>query len=94
MIAAIEDAKDQRDTLGGVFEVLGFGFPGIGSHVHYDRRLDALLATAIMSIPAIKSRSRDGFQVAALPGRSPMMRSSSTSVLTRPTNRAGGAEVG
>ncbi len=97
MISAIEDAKEQRDTLGGVFEVLGFGVPpGIGSHVHYDRRLDALLATAIMSIPAIKGvEIGDGFEVAALPGsKSHDEILLDEGSLTRPTNRAGGTEGG
>jgi chorismate synthase len=97
MISAIEDAKEQRDTLGGVFEVLGFGVPpGIGSHVHYDRRLDALLATAIMSIPAIKGvEIGDGFEVAALPGsKSHDEILLDDGALTRPTNRAGGTEGG
>ena len=56
MIAAIEAAKQDRDTLGGVFEVLAYGLPaGVGSHVHWDRRLDARLAEALMSIQAIKA---------------------------------------
>jgi chorismate synthase len=97
MIAAIEDATTQRDTLGGVFEVLGYGVPpGIGSHVHYDRRLDALLAAAIMSIPAIKGvEIGDGFATAALPGSKShdeiLLEDGS---LQRPTNRAGGTEGG
>ena len=97
MIAAIEDAKEQRDTLGGVFEVLGFGVPpGIGSHVHYDRRLDALLATAIMSIPAIKGvEIGDGFEVAALPGsKSHDEILLDDGLLTRPTNPRGARRVG
>jgi chorismate synthase len=97
MIAAIEDAKEQRDTLGGVFEVLAFGVPpGIGSHVHYDRKLDALLAGAIMSIPAIKGvEIGDGFEVAGLPGsksHDEILLEEGT--LTRATNRAGGTEGG
>jgi chorismate synthase len=97
MVAAIEDAKSQRDTLGGVFEVLGFGVPpGIGSHVHYDRRLDALLAAALMSIPAIKGvEIGDGFETAALPGsksHDEILLEDGT--LQRPTNRAGGTEGG
>jgi chorismate synthase len=97
MIAAIEDAKEQRDTLGGVFEILAFGVPpGIGSHVHYDRKLDALLAGAIMSIPAIKGvEIGDGFEVAGLPGSKShdeiLLEDGS---LTRATNRAGGTEGG
>jgi chorismate synthase len=97
MIAAIEDAKEQRDTLGGVFEVLAYGVPpGIGSHVHYDRKLDGLLAGAIMSIPAIKGvEIGDGFEVAGLPGS----KSHDEILLTggslaRATNRAGGTEGG
>jgi chorismate synthase len=97
MVAAIEEAKTQRDTLGGVFEVLGFDVPpGIGSHVHYDRRLDALLAAAIMSIPAIKGvEIGDGFEVAALPGsKSHDEILLDDGSLHRPTNRAGGTEGG
>jgi len=97
MVEAIEDAKSQRDTLGGVFEVLGFGVPpGIGSHVHYDRRLDALLASAVMSIPAIKGvEIGDGFDVATLPGsKSHDEILLEDDGLTRPTNRAGGTEGG
>jgi chorismate synthase len=97
MVEAIEDAKNQRDTLGGVFEVLGFGVPpGIGSHVHYDRRLDALLALAVMSIPAIKGvEIGDGFDVATLPGsKSHDEILLEDDGLSRPTNRAGGTEGG
>ena len=56
MIAVIDAAKKDRDTLGGVFEILAYGLPaGVGSHVHWDRRLDARLAEALMSIQAIKA---------------------------------------
>lgn len=52
----IKEAIDARDTLGGIFEVKALGLPiGLGSYVHYDRRLSARLASAVMSIPAIKS---------------------------------------
>jgi len=55
MIAAIDGAREKGDTLGGVIEIVALGlFPGLGSHVHWDRRLDGLLAGALMSIPAIK----------------------------------------
>jgi chorismate synthase len=97
MIAAIEDAKSQRDTLGGVFEVLAYGVPpGIGSHVHYDRKLDGLLAGAVMSIPAIKGvEIGDGFEAAGLPGSKAhdeiVMEGGG---LSRVTNRAGGTEGG
>lgn len=97
MVAAIEDAKAQRDTLGGVFEVLGFELPpGIGSHVHYDRKLDALVAGAVMSIPAIKGvEIGDGFEVAGLPGsKSHDEILFDEAGLVRPTNRAGGTEGG
>jgi chorismate synthase len=97
MVEAIEDAKARRDTLGGIFEVLGFGVPpGIGSHVHYDRRLDALLAGAVMSIPAIKGvEIGDGFEVATLPGsKSHDEIVLDDGSLARRTNRAGGSEGG
>ncbi len=56
MIAEIDTARADRDTLGGVVEVIAYGLPaGVGSHVHWDRRLDARLAEALMSIQAIKA---------------------------------------
>ncbi len=55
MIAAIDTAKAQKDTLGGVFEVVAFGLPiGLGSHVHWDRKLDGRIGGAMMSIPGMK----------------------------------------
>jgi chorismate synthase len=55
MIAAIDEARSAGDTLGGVFEVVATGVPlGLGSHVHWDRRLDGALAGAICSIQAVK----------------------------------------
>ncbi|HEY5486857.1 MAG TPA: chorismate synthase [Candidatus Limnocylindrales bacterium] len=55
MIARIDEARSSGDTVGGVFEVVATGVPmGLGSHVHWDRRLDAALAGAIMSIPIVK----------------------------------------
>jgi len=52
---AIDEAKNKKDTLGGIFEVIVKGVPvGLGSYVQYDRRIDALLSMAIMSVPAIK----------------------------------------
>ena len=97
MIATIEDAKARKDTLGGVFEILAFGVvPGIGSHVHYDRKLDAKLAGALMSIPAIKGvEIGDGFEVAMSPGsESHDEIVMEDGVLTRMSNRAGGMEGG
>lgn len=97
MIEAIDRAREERDTLGGVFEVLAYDVPiGIGSHVQYDRRLDALLAASLMSIPAIKGvEVGDGFAVAGLPGtksHDEIVRIDG--VLDRETNRAGGTEGG
>ena len=70
MVAAIEAAKADRNTLGGVFEVLAYGMPiGLGSHVHWDRRLDAALAEALMSIQAIKGvEVGDAYEIARTPG--------------------------
>lgn len=97
MVGAIEAAKADRDTLGGAVEVLAHGLPpGIGSHVHWDRKLDGLLAGAVMSIQAIKgveigegiaqSRSRGSAahdEIVAVDG-----------AYRRRSNRAGGLEGG
>jgi chorismate synthase len=66
----IDRAKDELDTLGGVVEVVVHGLPpGLGSHVHWDRKLDARLAAALMSVQAFKGvEVGDGFRSAALPG--------------------------
>jgi chorismate synthase len=97
MIVEIEAARADRDTLGGVVEVLAYGVPaGIGSHVHWDRKLDARLAEALMSIQAIKGvEIGDGFTTATRRGSQ-----AHDELLagpdgpTRPTNRAGGTEGG
>jgi len=70
MMAAVDAAKAAGDTLGGVVEVLAWGLPpGLGSHVHWDRKLDARLAGALMSVQAIKGvEVGDGFAGAARPG--------------------------
>jgi chorismate synthase len=70
MTAAIDQAKAAGDTLGGVFEVVAHGLPpGLGSYVHWDRKLDARLAAALMSVQAIKGvEVGDGFAGAARPG--------------------------
>jgi chorismate synthase len=70
MIEAIEAAAKDGDSLGGVVEVLGYGVPvGLGSHVHWDRKLDALLARALMSIQAVKGvEIGEGFEVAGRRG--------------------------
>lgn len=68
----IDEAKEHGDTIGGVIEVIAEGLPaGLGTYVHWDRKLDARLAQAIMSIPAIKGiEFGDGFPLANYPGSS------------------------
>jgi chorismate synthase len=70
MIAEIDEVRRAGDTLGGVVEVLAYGLPpGLGSHTHGDRRIDARLAAALMGIQAIKGvEVGDGFGLAADPG--------------------------
>src|SRR5262249_2578017 len=70
MIREIEDAARDGDSLGGVVEVLAYGVPvGLGSHVHWDRKLDGLLAQAILSIQAVKGvEIGDGFEMAGRRG--------------------------
>ncbi|MEK9938161.1 MAG: chorismate synthase [Ilumatobacter sp.] len=70
MIAEVKAAAKDGDSLGGVVEVLAFGVPvGLGSHVHWDRKLDGLLAQALMSIQAVKGvEIGDGFEVAGRRG--------------------------
>lgn len=97
MVRSIDEAADAKDTLGGVFEVVAHGVPvGIGSHVHYDRRLDHLLAGAVMSVPAVKGvEIGDGFEGAALPGSAAHDEIVLVAgAVTRETNRAGGIEGG
>lgn len=98
MKAAIDNARKQGDTLGGLFEVVADGLiPGLGSHVQWDRRLDAALAAALMSIPAIKGvEVGEGFNYALLPGSSAHdeIFYSPEQGYYRQTNRAGGLEGG
>ncbi len=97
MIEAIEAAREARDTLGGVVEVLGYGLlPGIGSHVHWDRKLDARLAEALMSIQAIKGvEIGDGFTSARRRGTEAHDEIfHGEDGFARGTNRAGGTEGG
>ena len=70
MVTEVKDAAKDGDSLGGVVEVLAYGVPvGLGSHVHWDRKIDALLAQAIMSIQAVKGvEIGDGFEVAGRRG--------------------------
>ena len=97
MIAAIDRAKDERDTLGGVVEVLAYGLPpGIGSHVHFDRKLDARLAEALMSVHAIKAvEVGDGLKTASRRGsvaHDEIYHEDDN--FFRKTNRSGGTEGG
>jgi chorismate synthase len=70
MLAEVDRAMERGDTLGGVAEVLAFGLPpGVGSHTHWDRRLDGMVAGALMSIPGVKGvEIGDGFVGAGRPG--------------------------
>ena len=98
MILEIEGAHRDGDTLGGVVEVLAFNMPpGLGSHVHWDRRLDARLAGAVMGIQAIKGvEIGDGFQTATRRGSvaHDEIEKDSTGKIVRRTDRAGGTEGG
>jgi chorismate synthase len=107
MIAAIDKAKAEGDTLGGIFEVIATGVPaGLGSHVQWDRRLDGRIARAIMSINAVKGvEIGDGFALSELKGSQAqdviepapdIMASKAKQSLPwyRPTNHAGGIEGG
>ncbi|MEX2555715.1 MAG: chorismate synthase [Actinomycetota bacterium] len=98
MKRAIEEARRQGDTLGGVFEVIVYGLPpGLGSHVHWDRRIDGRLAQALMSIQAIKGvEVGPGFEVARTPGSlaHDEIAWSKAHGYDRATGRSGGTEGG
>jgi chorismate synthase len=97
MQAEIDAARKQGDTLGGVVEVIAYGLPpGLGSHVHWDRRIDGRLAGALMSIHAIKGvEVGDGFASARRRGSAAHDEiEGSGGGLRRRTNRAGGIEGG
>ncbi len=103
MVDEIKAAAKAGDSVGGVAEVLAYGVPvGLGSHVHWDRRLDARLAQALMSIPAIKGvEIGDGFEVAGLRGTQAHDEilwdggdDEGAGRYRRPTSRAGGVEGG
>ncbi|MBD2761477.1 chorismate synthase [Kocuria sp. cx-455] len=98
MVATIDDAHKAGETLGGVVEVLAEGLPpGLGSYVHWDRRLDARLAGALMGIQAIKGvEVGDGFRTAARPGTRAHDETlpGSDRTVHRVSNRAGGIEGG
>jgi chorismate synthase len=97
MQAEIDQAHKDGDTLGGVVEVVVHGLPpGLGSHVHWDRRLDARLAGALMGIQAIKGvEVGDGFELAATPGSQAHDEIVSTADgIRRASGRSGGTEGG
>jgi len=97
MVARIDQAHKDGDTLGGVVEVVVHGLPpGLGSHVHWDRRLDAKLAGALMGIQAIKGvEVGDGFELADTPGSLAHDEIVSTDEgLRRTSGRSGGTEGG
>lgn len=97
MVAEIDACQKDGDTLGGVVEVIAYGVPvGLGSYVHWDRRLDAKLAAALMGIQAIKGvEVGDGFRTAARRGSQAHDEIERVDgVVTRRTNRAGGVEGG
>ncbi|KAB2343080.1 chorismate synthase [Actinomadura rudentiformis] len=97
MVAHIDELKRAGDTLGGVVEVLAYGLPpGLGSHVHWDRRLDSRLAGVLMGIQAIKGvEVGDGFTTARRPGSLAHDEIDMTPEgIRRRTNRAGGVEGG
>lgn len=98
MIEEVESARTDGDTLGGVVEVLAFGAPiGLGSYVHWDRRIDARLAGALMGIQAIKGvEIGDGFATAHRRGSvaHDEMEMGRDGQIQRRTDRAGGTEGG
>lgn len=98
MVQEVDAAHKEGETLGGVVEVLAYGLPpGLGSYVHWDRRLDARLAAALMGIQAIKGvEVGDGFQTAGRRGseaHDEIVRDERGTIV-RSTNRAGGIEGG
>jgi chorismate synthase len=99
MVAEVDAAKAEADTLGGVVEVVVHGLPpGLGSHVHWDRRLDSRLAAALMGIQAVKAvEVGDGVSVARRRGsqaHDEIQRDAATGEVRRVTGRAGGTEGG
>jgi chorismate synthase len=98
MVDAIKAAAKAGDSLGGVLEVIGYGVPpGLGSHVHWDRRIDGLIAQALMSIQAMKAvEIGDGFEGAKRPGSEAhdAISWNEAEGYTRESSRAGGIEGG
>ena len=99
MIAEIEAAAKDGDSLGGIVEVLTYGLPvGLGSHVHWDRKIDGMLAASIMSIQAVKGvEIGDGFTGAARRGseaHDAITWDEGSGAYRRETSKAGGTEGG
>lgn len=98
MMAAIDEAKANGDSIGGIVEVIASGMPaGVGSYVHYDRKLDAKIAAAIVSINAFKGVEFGiGFEAAGLPGSQvhDEILWNPENGYSRKTNRLGGFEGG
>ena len=99
MITEIEASAKDGDSLGGIVEVLAYGLPvGLGSYVHWDRKIDGLLAQAIMSIQAVKGvEIGDGFEVAGRRGsmaHDAISWDAETNSYRRETTLAGGTEGG
>ena len=99
MIVEIKAAAKEGDSLGGVVEVLAFGVPvGLGSHVHWDRKIDAAMAQAVMSIQAVKGvEIGDGFEVAGRRGSAahdPISWDAEAKQYRRSSTLAGGTEGG
>ena len=99
MITQIEAAAKDGDSLGGIVEVLAYGMPvGLGSYVHWDRKLDGLLAQAMMSIQAVKGvEIGDGFEVAGRRGseaHDPIIWDELNQTYRRESTLAGGTEGG
>ena len=104
IVSRVDQATQEGDTLGGVIEVRVEGLPfGLGTHAQWDRKLDGLLAQAIMSIQAIKGVEIGlGFEAARRPGSrvhdpiqfDPAQQGDTTLGYVRPTNNAGGLEAG
>jgi chorismate synthase len=99
MINEIKEAAKAGDSLGGIVEVLGYGVPpGLGSHVHWDRKIDALLAQALMSIQAMKAvEIGEGFDVAGRRGsdaHDEILWEAESGTYVRGSDRAGGTEGG
>jgi chorismate synthase len=98
MVAEIDRLRAAKDSVGGVFEVVAYGVPpGVGSYVHWDRKLDARLAAALMSIQSVKGvEVGDGFATAARPGSKAHdeIEVGRDGRIGRRTARAGGIEGG